>query len=803
MDTPSHERGLTSRIGGALAVCVAALALSPALAMGSTITILAPTLSYSADNGEANAMSVSRTLGGDFDIVDLGAVIVTPDCSVDAGGHHAVCPSPGIESVNIALADQDDELTVADLGLGVSNGVPQTVADGGPGNDSLTGLDGSDGLIGGAGADVVSGGSGADAVYGGAGPFAEDDEVDGADVVDGGPGDDLFVDGGPGADHASGGSGDDPIVTGADGDDVVTGGPGDDSVVGGTGDDRVQGGDGADRIDVPASIGSEVSRLDAKDVIGRDTLEGDAGDDVLGVEGPGPLDADVLRGGDGADTVSYAQRLNPVSVSLDGLPNDGEIGEGDNVSADVEVLTGGSESDTLMGSVGGETIDGGPGDDFVDGLAGDDHLAGGAGDSGSDSLLGGAGADTMLGGPGDDSLAGGADRDDVRGGGGSDTVVGDDGADLLAGGPGLDTVEGGAGDDALQGGDAVLIGADGADQLDGGAGDDSLDAGPGNDLLDGGPGADRIRGEAGRDTVTYETRAARVAVTFDGVPADGEHGEGDNVASDVERVVGSGAADTLTGDGRDNALTGGSGEDLLAGRGGADTLRGGTAPDVLDARDGVRDTVDCGPARDLAILDRIDNARNCEFQDLPSARRPRVGRTMRVVRARRGSFRLPDARRFVPLRGSLQLPLGTTIDARPARVHLTTGRSARKRQTAVFAQGAFSVRQTGSRRPITDIRLRGGDFSVCNPAAGARAGARRRPRRTIRRVWGQGRGHYRTRGRHSSGVVRGTTWLTVDRCDGTLTRVYSGTVVVTDFTLHRTVVVHAGQRYLARAPRGS
>jgi Ca2+-binding RTX toxin-like protein len=794
MDTPSHARGLTGRIGGALVLCVMALALLPAVTLGSTVTILAPTLSYSADDGEPNQMSVSRTVAGDFEIFDLGAVIVAPECTVDGAGHHARCPSAGIESVQIALGDQDDELTVADLGLPPNGGVPQMLADGGSGSDSLTGLDGSDGLSGGAGDDIVSGGGGADGLRGGAGPFFGPEGVDGADVVDGGPGDDLFIQGGPGADRVAAGSGDDVVVTGNEGDDEVTGGPGDDVVVGGAGHDRVQGGDGSDSLEVSA---------DASDLIGRDTVEGGGGDDVVGVEGAGHPEADALSGGPGIDTVSYAQRRNPLSVSLDDRANDGDPAEGDNVAADVEVLTGGSESDTLTGSAGGETIDGGPGDDLVDGLAGNDRLAGGAGDSGSDSVLGGAGSDTLLGGPGDDSLDGGADRDDIRGGGGSDTVVGDDGADTLAGGPGLDSVEGGAGDDTLNGGDPVLIGADGADQLGGGAGNDTVAAGPGNDLIDGGPGADVIGGEGGRDTVTYEADARRVTVTFDSRPNDGERGENDNVASDVERVIGSGAADTLTGDGRDNSLTGGSGEDLLAGLGGADALRGGTASDVVNARDGVRDIVDCGPARDLAILDRLDSARNCEFRDLPSARRPRVRRSMLVGRARGGpAFRLPDARRFVPLHGSLQLPLGATIDARSARVRLTTGRTARRRQTAVFAQGAFSVRQTGGRRPITDIRLRGGDFSACTRAAAARVGARRPPRRTVRRVWGKGRGRYRTRGRHSSGVVRGTTWLTVDRCDGTLTRVITGTVLVTDFTRHRTVAVHAGERYLARAPRG-
>jgi hypothetical protein len=47
--------------------------------------------------------------------------------------------------------------------------------------------------------------------------------------------------------------------------------------------------------------------------------------------------------------------------------------------------------------------------------------------------------------------------------------------------------------------------------------------------------------------------------------------------------------------------------------------------------------------------------------------------------------------------------------------------------------------------------------------------------------------------------VRGTRWLTLDRCDGTLTRVTNGAVVVRDYRRHRNVVVRAGHSYLAKA----
>ena len=104
----------------------------------------------------------------------------------------------------------------------------------------------------------------------------------------------------------------------------------------------------------------------------------------------------------------------------------------------------------------------------------------------------------------------------------------------------------------------------------------------------------------------------------------------------------------------------------------------------------------------------------------------------------------------------------------------------------------------------------------CVPARRAlqvlRAGGTRRARggsvasasrvRRVRKLWGRDSGgRFRTHGRHSQATVRGTRWLTVDRCDGTLTRVTKGAVAVRDFRRHRTVVVRAGHAYLARAHR--
>jgi hypothetical protein len=72
----------------------------------------------------------------------------------------------------------------------------------------------------------------------------------------------------------------------------------------------------------------------------------------------------------------------------------------------------------------------------------------------------------------------------------------------------------------------------------------------------------------------------------------------------------------------------------------------------------------------------------------------------------------------------------------------------------------------------------------------------------VRRLWGRDNGgRFRTHGRHSHATVRGTRWVTVDRCDGTLTRVTEGAVSVRDRVRRRTVLVRSGHSYLAKSRR--
>jgi NHL repeat len=164
----------------------------------------------------------------------------------------------------------------------------------------------------------------------------------------------------------------------------------------------------------------------------------------------------------------------------------------------------------------------------------------------------------------------------------------------------------------------------------------------------------------------------------------------------------------------------------------------------------------------------------------------------------------PGAKRPVRLRRNSAIPFGTIINARRGEARLTVARDAAGNpQVGRFSKGIFQVRQAKIRVPITDIVLRGPKPSACPPSArdgapAASAAKRAKPRR----LWARGHGRFRTRGRHGAATVRGTKWLTVDRCDGTLVSVRRGLVAVRDFAQRKTVLVRAGERHLAR-PAGA
>ncbi len=166
------------------------------------------------------------------------------------------------------------------------------------------------------------------------------------------------------------------------------------------------------------------------------------------------------------------------------------------------------------------------------------------------------------------------------------------------------------------------------------------------------------------------------------------------------------------------------------------------------------------------------------------------------------SCRPKGASKFMPVTKPAQFATGSECDTTHGRVRLTTSAGTSGGTQAMdFYSGKFFITQSKAKVATVTLVLSGGDFTVCRKTKGGHlpsaTGASRKP---VRRLWGKGKGHFRTKGRYSSATVRGTYWLTEDRCDGTFTKVLEGVVQVQDLPRKKTVTLKAGQTYLA-APR--
>lgn len=223
--------------------------------------------------------------------------------------------------------------------------------------------------------------------------------------------------------------------------------------------------------------------------------------------------------------------------------------------------------------------------------------------------------------------------------------------------------------------------------------------------------------------------------------------------------------------------------------------------DACDDNDGSRAPVPLKTVRVRVLSGEV-------FVRVPPPPRPdREGWSVRPRRGASAAQRPP--RGFVRLRGTAIVPVGSTLDARRGRLELTSAADMRGRtQTGRFANGRFQIRQIRERRArrrrargrparlTTDLVLSGGSFRTrCR-----RTGKIRNPssKGVVRSLESDAKGRFRTVGRASVSTVRGTVWVTEDRCDGTVTRVQKGTVAVRDLRRGRTVLVRAGRSYLAR-----
>jgi hypothetical protein len=160
-----------------------------------------------------------------------------------------------------------------------------------------------------------------------------------------------------------------------------------------------------------------------------------------------------------------------------------------------------------------------------------------------------------------------------------------------------------------------------------------------------------------------------------------------------------------------------------------------------------------------------------------------------------GSVRVrsPGSKRFVDLFALALIPDGSTIDATSGQLALTVADDAQGHTSTADLHGAsFSVKQEAGADPLTDLALQRARLK-CSAADIARASSSS--------LWAHDSGgRFSTRGRYASAIVRGTSWVTTELCEGTLVQVYAGSVSVFDRTKRRTVTIGAGHEYLAHAP---
>lgn len=167
---------------------------------------------------------------------------------------------------------------------------------------------------------------------------------------------------------------------------------------------------------------------------------------------------------------------------------------------------------------------------------------------------------------------------------------------------------------------------------------------------------------------------------------------------------------------------------------------------------------------------------------LPAPERGETANVARVTGTIR--FRPPGSRHYVLLTGAQQIPIGSMIDTRKGTIELTTASDdTGGQQTAEFFDGLFQLRQPDIDGSFTEARLAGAP--ACSRATASQHKAKRG-----RRLWGRGKGRFRTRGRRSAATVRGTFWLVYDRCNGsTYTVVRKGVVSVRDYSRGKTLTL--------------
>ncbi len=151
-------------------------------------------------------------------------------------------------------------------------------------------------------------------------------------------------------------------------------------------------------------------------------------------------------------------------------------------------------------------------------------------------------------------------------------------------------------------------------------------------------------------------------------------------------------------------------------------------------------------------------------------------------------IKVPGSNEFVKLTKDMLIPIGTVIDAREGKAHLTLANADGTTYDGIFWEGVFQVIQGSGNNPITTMKLRDDLIAKASGFATARTSAElersfyaytaKKRGKKKNGLWGDAKGKFKSSGKGGSAAVRGTRWYVANYANGTLFKVARGVVEI-------------------------
>jgi hypothetical protein len=160
---------------------------------------------------------------------------------------------------------------------------------------------------------------------------------------------------------------------------------------------------------------------------------------------------------------------------------------------------------------------------------------------------------------------------------------------------------------------------------------------------------------------------------------------------------------------------------------------------------------------------------------------------------------------FVPLKGVASVPVGSTVDARKGELKVETAANGypasdrRARRQAIQARiGMFKIEQAKRKKRAKKSAPIGTDIRQVSPPGAEAKCASRTSKGVVRSLSLIAKGVFRAVGGAAPTTARSASFISTDRCDGTLTEVAKGKVSIAVKGKSKPVTVKAGRAYFVR-----